>query len=315
MSTEFLPFEEEKIHSITTVRKGIEPVICVINGFMSESGSDVTDWLSIVDVLYPNNKVVHFDWPAGNLKNMLFSDTGSNGGADNGISMEDGATVNLFKVNPTISAAYVVANQITGRWQSSLKNAEKAGQFLASHINRSQENFVLMGHSLGARISYYTLKDLSRFGAIESALLFGGAITHTGEWQKILHRHPNLWICNCYSHNDIVLKFLYKAGTLFTNSPIGLSRIESNHQHLYNFNTSEYVSGHTDYKNKTVGNFLAWKFVEIQERQALAQQFVTSKEELNSIREKTFKNNQKFENQLNALNSEQQRSIDAIYKI
>ncbi|OEE18285.1 hypothetical protein OAY_10175 [Vibrio cyclitrophicus ZF205] len=315
MSTDFLPSKEENFCSITTVREGIEPVICVINGFMSESGNDVTDWLSIVDILYPNNKVVHFDWPAGNLRNMLFSDTGSNGGDDNGLAMKAGSIINLFRANPAISAASVVANQMTGRWQVSLKNAEKAGQFLASHINQSQESFVLMGHSLGARIVYYTLTDLYRFGAIESALLFGGAITNTGEWQKILHRHPNLWICNCYSHNDIVLKFLYKAGTLFTNRPIGLDRISANHQHLYNFNTSEYVSGHTAYKNKTVGNFLAWKFLEIQERQALAQQFVTSNEELNKIQGKAFKNNQKFENQLDELNSEQQRSIDAINKI
>ncbi|MCG9640051.1 TMCO4 family protein [Vibrio sp. Isolate34] len=306
MPSEVLPLEVGQVYSFTTIREGIEPIICVINGFMSESASDVEDWLSIIDVLYPNNKVVHFSWPAGNLKNMLFDDESA---------MKPGVAASLLRSNPLGLGVSVVIDRVAGRWRKSLKNAEKAGQFLANHINQSQEKFVLMGHSLGARVSYYALDDLSRYGAIESAILFGGAITHTGEWQKILQRNKDLWICNNYSHNDSVLKFLYKVGTLFTNRPIGLNRIKATHPHLYNFNTSEYVSGHTAYKNRTVGNFLAWKFSEVQELQALTQQFIINKVELSKLQNKALNNNQNFTQQLNTLDAEQQHSLDAINKI
>jgi hypothetical protein len=314
MKNALLNLEDQDNYSFRTIRDGIEPTVCVINGFMSESGSNVDDWLSIADVLYPHNKVIHFDWPAGNMKNMLLNE-GVSFVDESGMVAKLGVAGRLAKSHPVSVAASVVLDKVAGRWQQSLKNAEKAGEYLASYIDNSCSSFVLMGHSLGARVSYYSLDNLTRSGSVESAVLFGGAITHVGNWQEILNRHPSLWVCNNYSHNDSVLKFLYKAGTLFTNRPIGLERIAAEHPHLYNFNTSEYVSGHTAYKTQTVGNFLAWKFSEIQELESLTKQFVINAHELDKLQNKAFDNNQEFSNKIDSLSSEQQRSLDAINKI
>lgn len=301
-------------YEITIVKDGIEPVICVINGFLSESNSDVSDWLSIVDILYPHNKVVHFDWPAGNAQNLLFTQ-GISIADELGIAGKAAAAARLLKTNPVTVGISSLIDRVAGRWQASLENAERAGSFLADIINDSPNNYVLMGHSLGARVSYYALNKLDRQNSVESALLFGGAITHTGEWQSIFNRHPKLWISNSYSHNDSVLRNLYRLGTLFSNTPIGLKPISANHQHLYNFNTSEYVSGHTGYKCQTVGNFLAVKFGEIQELEALSKQFITNAESICQLQTQMKESNNKFEQALTSRDNEQQRSLDAINRI
>lgn len=303
-------------YQLTTIKEGITPTICVINGFMSESSCDVNDWLSIVEVLYPNNRVVHFDWPAGNLKNMVTGDGLTFGLNENPRAKKLALADRFIKTNPSLVIASTLIDKIAGRWQKSLINAENAGEHLASILNTSDSSFVLMGHSLGARVIYNALKKSTNSSAVESAILLGGAVTHDGEWDEIMQRNPKLWICNGYSHYDTVLSVLYKIGTLFANKPIGLTVIRSStHNHLYNFNMSEYVSGHTKYKTTTIGNFLAWRFSQIQDMQSLAKQFNINKQQQAELELAIDKSREDFSLSIDALESAQATSLDAINKI
>lgn len=229
---------------IKLVKDGIEPTVVVINGFLSESTTDVTDWLSVVDELYPDNRVVHFTWPSSCLKRIFTQVLGKS------------FIKILFKTPVALPAD--AAKEVVAEWKRSLKKAREAGEWLANYINNDDGKYVFMGHSLGARVSYHALSGITRKASVHSALLFGGAISKSEGWNKIFDTHPNILITNCHSENDMVLRYLYRMGILFNNTPIGLEAIELKGKSLiYNIDLSNIVDGHTDYKVQDVGIWIA----------------------------------------------------------
>ncbi|WP_172969956.1 MULTISPECIES: DUF726 domain-containing protein [unclassified Salinivibrio] len=216
----------------------------VINGFLSESEEDIKDWLSVVDELYPFQRVLHLDWPSGNFKKMF------------GFSNDPTIEFKILSSNVSILiAGSAVLTSIGSDWSKAIRRAEYAGIWLAHYINNQESNqFILMGHSLGASVSFNALSNLERKNSIHSIYLFGGAMSNTEKWTETCTSHPESMIINCYSTNDWVLKFLYKIGTLFSNIPIGSKPIPKNANNLiYNVDLSNVVDGHTSYKKKEVG--------------------------------------------------------------
>ncbi|WP_257879069.1 TMCO4 family protein, partial [Vibrio parahaemolyticus] len=142
------------------------------------------------------------------------------------------------------------------QWESATRNTEKAGYLLSRHIDRSEGQFILMGHSLGAKVIYHCLESMKMTDKVVSSVLFGGAIEKDVKWQNLLSKHSQMNILNAYSSNDSVLKKLYPFGSKMSN-PIGLCPIElSCPDRLINIDMSEVVSGHTKYKTSDVGTFL-----------------------------------------------------------
>lgn len=226
------------------IRDGVEPTVVVINGFLSESTTDVTDWLSVVDELYPKNRVVHFTWPSSSLKRILTKFLGTS------------FIKVIMKSAATLPAEAVT--EIAVEWKRALQKSREAGAWLANYINNDNGKYVFMGHSLGARVSYHALSGITRKESVHSALLFGGAISKSESWNKIFDTHPDTLITNCHSENDLVLRYFYRIGTLLNNTPIGLEAIELKGKSLiYNIDLSNIVDGHTDYKVQDVGIWIA----------------------------------------------------------
>lgn len=229
---------------IKLVRDGAEPTVVVINGFLSESTTDVTDWLSVVDELYPENRVVHFTWPSSSLKRILTNVLGK-------------SFIKVLLKSSTILPADTV-KEFAGEWKRSLQRSREAGEWLANYINNGDGKYIFMGHSLGARVSYHALSGITRKESVHSTLLFGGAISKSESWNKIFDNHPDILITNCHSENDLVLQYIYRLGTLFNNIPIGLEAIELKGKSLiYNIDLSNIVDGHSDYKVQDVGICIA----------------------------------------------------------
>ena len=234
---------------ITEVRSGDEPTIIVINGFLSESKQDVNDWLDVVDELYPSQRVLHLDWPSFSLKKLFDLKYES--------KLKNAMLLAIALISPSSSMAKALRDMVVG-WVAAMDEAEAAGKWLAAYVDsQKNKNFILMGHSLGARVSYHALANLKRTKSIDFMYLFGGAVSNTEIWDDSCGRHKELKVINCFSENDYVLKYLYKVGTLFTNTPAGLKSIPKKTETLiYNVDLSHIVDGHTTYKNTQIGRCL-----------------------------------------------------------
>jgi hypothetical protein len=246
---------------LVTIREGVLPAVLVINGFLTENDDSTEDWLEVVDKLYPENKVVRVNWKAGNIKDMMFDkgvvpnlQTGHAGKTSLATTLL--ARTNLLGMIATTSA--FVVDKVLGHWKTSFYETCHVASSLAEILeNTKDEQFILMGHSLGGRIVRHTLAALETSNLVSVAYVFAGAVSSEDEeWVDILEKHTELKLINCMSMKDVVLKSAYKAGTLWDHEPAGLAEIMDNHPHTLNLDVTEYASGHTEYKQQELGMYL-----------------------------------------------------------
>jgi len=130
--------------------------------------------------------------------------------------------------------------------------ASMTGILLADLLCRVKNTeFILIGHSLGARVLYYTLNSLSTRSHthVKDVYLLGGAVDGTNKegWTKASEAVDGQ-IYNCYSSNDSVLKYLYSPANLWLSHPIGLGPISCPAPNICNVDVSKFVPGHMYYK-------------------------------------------------------------------
>lgn len=87
---------------------------------------------------------------------------------------------------------------------------------------------------------------------VTEAHLLGGAVgSSPSDWwdecSAALHEQGQIF--NYYSESDMVLKYMYRFGTLFQSDPIGRSPIE-HCKRVTNKDVSHWVRKHTEYKFK-----------------------------------------------------------------
>ncbi|WP_299801576.1 DUF726 domain-containing protein [uncultured Shewanella sp.] len=239
---------------IKQIRSGNALRVVIINGFLSETVADVSDWLEIVNRSFPEATVLHCDWDASNIAKFR--------GLAQPNPKHDGWLRSLAKVTTNVVSqkTYLpksVLAESAKQWRSAMNNAAIAGNDLTNYIETNTGKYILMGHSLGARVIFNCLNSLKYKDYVLGAFLFGGAVGVNETWGNIANNNPKLRIFNCYSQNDLVLKSLYRVGTLFSNTPVGLSPIVlSNKNRVHNIDMSVAVNGHTDYKKAAVGNLV-----------------------------------------------------------
>lgn len=263
-NAEFIARESSSI-TLETVREGQSPSILIINGFLSQHDEDVSDWLSVVDELYPKNKVIHVQWSAGNLTEMALDDGIVNGG----VSGDKGAgkllaAIQLSRGFTPVGIASIIGgvacDKVMGHWKKSFNETIHVGHDLAKAIYNDSglHGCILMGHSLGARVISHTLNNLDANKASTCYLLAGAVSAETEQWSGVLEKHSKLCLINCYSDNDYILKTGYRVGTLFDHTPAGLTEMTGySKAQVINVNMSEFASGHMNYKNKEFG-FELW---------------------------------------------------------
>lgn len=139
-------------------------------------------------------------------------------------------------------------------WHVALVKAEKTGVVLADILSRCERRrFVLLGHSLGCRVIYSCMQTLATTDKerIVGCYLLGGAV-HNGssDWEVAARAMTARGrIHNYYSAGDLVLKYLYPAGTFFQSVPIGSQPIQHVDQ-VSNHDLSRNRIGHMDYKRR-----------------------------------------------------------------
>ncbi|RFU32692.1 hypothetical protein B7463_g3646, partial [Scytalidium lignicola] len=129
--------------------------------------------------------------------------------------------------------------------------SEKAGEVLADAlINKTQGErpVTLIGYSLGSRVIYSCLRELSErraFGLVESVVMIGSPVpSDTDNWRAMKSVVSGKMV-NVYSENDYILGFMYRA----TSIQLGIAGLQAIEDvaGVKNLDLTERVAGHLRY--------------------------------------------------------------------
>ncbi|XP_015925330.1 transmembrane and coiled-coil domain-containing protein 4 isoform X2 [Parasteatoda tepidariorum] len=154
------------------------------------------------------------------------------------------------------AALVTVSGVIDNPWGVCLRRSAQVGRHLADVLLERQQGkrpITLIGFSLGARVIYYCLQEMSKRkgceGIIEDAILLGAPVTADVEIWKDFSKVVSGRVVNGYCRGDWLLKFLYRTSSV-TMKIAGLQPIKWDDRRMCNVDLSSVVSGHMDYSNK-----------------------------------------------------------------
>ncbi|TVY80735.1 putative membrane protein [Lachnellula suecica] len=145
--------------------------------------------------------------------------------------------------------AYLIDNP----WTVSLDRANAAGLILADSLidrNLGTRPITFVGYSLGSRVIFSCLKELSRkgaYGLVQNVYLFGSPIVaKKDEYMKARSVVAGRFV-NGYATNDWILGYLFRLTSGGISRIAGLAPVEDI-PGLENVNVTEYVPGHMSYR-------------------------------------------------------------------
>ncbi len=246
---------------IVKVKEGIEPAIMCIDGFLTQESDCKEEWLSNIPESMSDRAVYLVNWESKRLRDLggLALNVGAKTGAFQvAKAFALSASKNAAKKIGPLGHIFTAAELVKNPWHVARYKAEETGVLLADLIARTDQEFILMGHSLGARVIHYCLSALKTKNErkwIQDVYLLGGAVNNTFEeesdedganWFGIDNAVKGQ-VHNYHSDNDAVLKYLYNASQLFQGSAIGRNVIDA--PWVENHDVTELIDGHTSYKN------------------------------------------------------------------
>lgn len=235
--------------------KGI-PVIC-IDGFLTQDEKESSNqWVEALKEKYSENTIYHVRWESKRLRDLanLFTLQLSSTGVKSLVYnfAKSASKQAATKANPLfilIQSMGVFNNP----WSVASLKAYQTGILLADIIARTEKEYILVGHSLGSRVIYSCLDTLSTKEKtfIKDVYLLGGAVDNNSmKWEKI-HERVSGKIYNFHSSNDLVLKYLYSsAEKIKLEEGKAIGRHEIDNKEIKNIDVTEYILGHTKYKEK-----------------------------------------------------------------
>lgn len=163
-------------------------------------------------------------------------------------------------------------------WNNSLDRAWKSGKVLADTLRRKKlgvRPITLVGFSLGARLIYSCLLDLAKtgdYGIVENVYLFGSPIVIHEDEIALARSTVSGRFVNGYMKQDWILGYLFRATSGGLRTIAGLSPINEETTNIENFDCSEFVKGHMQYREampkllRSIGwEVLEDQFVEIEQ--------------------------------------------------
>ena len=247
---------------IKKVRNGSYPAVITINGFLSQGEENPSDWEQVIPAEYESRAWFHVNWEAKNLLKLggLVASNVVKGTFEGMVKVaaSKASKKAAAKLSPVARVMDVMLLS-TNPWHVAFVKAEKTGIVIADILRRCEgEHFILMGHSLGARVIHNILCSLATtdMQIVEEVHLLGGAVDCDEKSWMFAKRSVSGKIYNYYSDHDDVLRYLYKVGTFFSSTPVGRNPINGDPEEFVNINVSSLVSGHMKYKTSAARKFI-----------------------------------------------------------
>ena len=248
---------EDKSFRIELLRPGRGGVpVLVANGFLTEGvGDKWGGWKSIVNGQYSDSPVYRVWWGAKESRDFGVLAVGAIGKAGGiaaakaaaAVGTKAGAKVLGNVVGPAMIATDLAKNP----WHVAKSRADKTGVILGDLLARTDaEEYVLIGHSLGARVMVVAAETLgTKPGGprIKAAHLLGAAVGAKGNWDALTSAVDDLVFCY-HSSKDNVLKFVYKTAQA-GETAAGLIGFVPSSSKIQNVDVSDMVKSHFDYQD------------------------------------------------------------------
>ncbi len=238
---------------IEKVKDGDNPAVLFIDGFLTQKNTVPDDWKQQLEILYPDKAWYYLRWESKKLYDIGKTIGVNVGQATIGkVAAEwaKSATKAGVKKAGPLGVALTALGIVNNPWSVASVKAAQTGVLLSDIISRTQGDYILCGHSLGARVIYYALTSLSTKEEkwIKHVHLLGGAVGNKKkDWEQAANAVDGT-IVNYYSEKDMVLSTLFKVGMLFSSVPIGKNVIDVDG--VVDVNVTEQVTGHTMYKDR-----------------------------------------------------------------
>ena len=223
-------------------------VVCA-SGFLTENDKDGDDWCDGLEDRFGDSALWYLSWESKNL--IKLGEIALRG------SRLAATSTALRLAGQSIlrgSSAVMALELINNPWHSAMLNAQKSGVLLAEAISRTEgRTFTLIGHSLGARVVFFALQALATKHTVkplvDKAILMGGAVGRTDAeaWKRAAAAVSGN-IYNCYSNQDLVLRFLYQVANLGRSKPAGIGPAKGPPESLKNMDFSDLIDGHNAWK-------------------------------------------------------------------
>lgn len=246
---------DDRSFAIDLVRPGSGPPVVFATGFLTEGRSAWSEWRRLIDTRYPDAPVYQVRWGAKELKDL----TGllvANGGkaAVRAVLLQGARRGNKAAGLPGIGWVLGAHGVATNPWTVAKTRAGMTGAVLAELIARTDEGpYVLMGHSLGARVMVTAAQTLAtRPGPprIETMHLLGAAVGRKGHWHSLEAAVlDTVW--NYWSRNDNVLRWMYRLAEV-GDVAVGETGFRSTRPRIKDRNVSRLVLGHSAYVSKVM---------------------------------------------------------------
>lgn len=247
---------EDKSFRIELLRpgKGGVPVI-IANGFLTEGkGEKWGGWKELVDRKYPDSPVYRVFWGAKELQDfgvLSLSAMAKSGAAiaaklAAAVANKVGANFLGGIIAPLLFASDLVRNP----WHVAKNRADKTGVIVGDLLARTEaESYVLIGHSLGARVMAVAAETLGTKPdgpRIQSAHLLGSAIGARSNWDRLTAAVHDA-VYGYHSTNDNVLGIVYKVAQA-GQTAAGLTGFSPASAKLRNVDVSDKVKTHFEYQ-------------------------------------------------------------------
>ena len=236
---------------IEKLRDGRDPAVIIASGFLTDRDDGWGRWRGLIDRRYPDATVYRLHWGAKELASLgVFVASGAGKvAARKTVAKLARKGSKSFGGLPGIGTVFAVRDIASNPWSIAKNRAGMTGAVLADLIARTDEaSFVLVGHSLGARVMVTAAQALAtKPGAtrIEAMHLLGAAVGVKGDWRTVNDAvQSDVW--NYHSTNDAVLRYLYTVGQLGEQA-VGLAGLKTTYPRIKNRNATRSVAGHSGY--------------------------------------------------------------------
>lgn len=241
----------DKSFSVERLRDGTGAPVLVASGFLTEGEDGWGPWERLITERYPDRPVFRVHWGSKELRTLgSLAAVGVSSQAARKFAATAAAKAAKKGAGRAgwLGALLLAKGVASNPWMVAKTRAGMTGAVLADLIARTQEEqFVLVGHSLGARVMVIAAQLLgTRPGEprLEDVHLLGAAVGNKGDW-RTLHDSVGGSVWNYWSSNDLVLKYLYAATS--AEHAAGQCGFATKFERVKNRNVSRQTRGHSAY--------------------------------------------------------------------